>query len=326
MMGNRGIYHKGWTAVTKHRTPWVFTAGETPAFDDDHWELYDTNTDWTQAHDLAAEMPDKLGELQRLWLIEATKHNVLPLDDRVIERFNADLAGRPQLVRGSSQLLFAGMGRLSENIVLNIKNKSHSVTAEIVIPDNGARGVIVAQGGSGGGWSIYAHDGKLKYCYNLVRRKHFFVESADELPAGTHQVRMEFAYDGGGLAKGGDVTPYLDGTEQASGRVEQTIPYVFSLDEGVDIGREFGTTVSPDYPIGGACNESGSRRGRSPERATGGVEYVGDPARRTGHSVAPSRRAIIASWATQCRRPRVIDDPDLDDGAEVVIPLGGAPR
>ena len=249
MMGNRGIYHKGWTAVTKHRTPWVFTAGETPAFDDDVWELYDTNTDWTQARDLAAQMPEKLHELQRLWLIEATKHNVLPLDDRVIERFNADMAGRPQLVAGSSQLLFAGMGRLSENIVLNIKNKSHSVTAEAVIPEGGARGVIVAQGGSGGGWSLYAHEGKLRYCYNLVRRRHFRVESVETLPAGTHQLRMEFAYDGGGIGKGGNVTLYVDGRQQGEGRVEQTIPFVFSLDEGVDVGREFGTTVSPDYPV-----------------------------------------------------------------------------
>jgi arylsulfatase len=249
MMGNRGIYHKGWTAVTKHRTPWVFTAEETSPFDDDVWELYD-DTDWTQARDRAAQMPDKLHELQRLWLIEATKHNVLPLDDRVIERFNADMAGRPQLVRGNSQLLFGGMGRLGENIVLNIKNKSHSITAEVVIPKGGAHGVIVAQGGSGGGWSLYAHEGKLKYCYNLVRRQHFYVESAGMLPEGTHQVRIEFAYDGGGIGKGGDVTLYVDGERQGEGRVDQTIPFVFSLDEGVDVGREFGTTVSPDYAIG----------------------------------------------------------------------------
>ncbi len=248
MMGNRGIYHKGWTAVTKHRTPWVFTAKDTLPFDDDTWELYD-ETDWTQARDRAAEMPDRLHELQRLWLIEATKHNVLPLDDRVIERFNADMAGRPQLVSGNSQVLFGGMGRLGENIVLNIKNKSHSVTAE-VIPKSGAQGVIIAQGGSGGGWSLYAHQGKLKYCYNLVRRKHFYVESGAALPEGTHQVRMEFAYDGGGLAKGGTVTLYVDGDQQAEGRVDQTIPFVFSLDEGVDVGREFGTTVTPDYPTG----------------------------------------------------------------------------
>jgi arylsulfatase len=249
MLGNRGIYHNGWTAVTKHRTPWAFT-GAVPAFDDDVWELYDTTTDWTQVRDLSGEMPDRLHELQRLWLIEAAKHNVLPLDDRLIERFNADMAGRPQLVQGTSQLLFSGMGRLSENIALNIKNKSHSVTAELVVPEGVAQGVIIAQGGSSGGWSLYAHGGRLKYCYNLVRRQHFFVESAEAIPEGTHQVRMEFAYDGGGIAKGGTVTLYIDGERQGDGRVEQTIPFVFSLDEGVDVGREHGTTVSPDYPIG----------------------------------------------------------------------------
>ena len=131
MFGNRGIYHKGWTAVTRHKTPWLLVGEKVPAFDDDVWELYDTTKDWSQAKDLAKEMPDKLHELQRLWLIEATRYNVLPLDDRVAERMNPDLAGRPVLIKGNTQILFGGMGRLSENSVVNIKNKSHSVTAEI---------------------------------------------------------------------------------------------------------------------------------------------------------------------------------------------------
>ena len=135
MFCNRGIYHKGWTAVTRHSVPWI--GAELPALDDDVWELYDLD-DWTQAHDIAAENPDKLKELQRLWFIEAVKYNVLPLDDRRIERFNSDLAGRPVLVHGNSQFLYGGMGRLSENSVMNLKNKSHSVTAEIVVPDGGA--------------------------------------------------------------------------------------------------------------------------------------------------------------------------------------------
>jgi arylsulfatase len=248
MLCNRGIYHKGWTAVTKHRTPWQFT-GAVQGFDEDVWELYDTNTDWTQARDLAQAMPDKLRELQRLWLIEAVKYNVLPLDDRLVERFNADIAGRPQLVRGDSQLLFGGMGRLSENSVINIKNKSHSVTAEVEIPAGGAQGVIIAQGGAPGGWSLYAHGGKLKYCYNVVGRQYFYVESADALPAGNHQVRMEFAYDGGGLAKGGNVALYVDGQKAGEGRVEYTTPFFFSLDEGCDIGWESGSPVSPDYGV-----------------------------------------------------------------------------
>jgi arylsulfatase len=248
MLSNRGIYHKGWTAVTKHRTPWHFT-GAAPAFDDDVWELYDTNTDWTQAHDLSDEMPDKLHELQRLWLIEAVKHQVLPLDDRLVERFNADMAGRPQLIHGNTQLLFGGMGRLSENSVINVKNKSHSVTAELEISKGGATGVIVAQGGATGGWSLYAHGGILKYCYNLVGREFFYVESKEAIPAGNHQARMEFAYDGGGIAKGGAVTLYLDGAKVGEGRVEHSVPFFFSMDEGCDVGRESGSTVSPDYSV-----------------------------------------------------------------------------
>jgi hypothetical protein len=162
MFCNRGIYHKGWTAVTRHSTPWDMT-GALPAFDEDLWELYD-DTDWTQARDLSAQMPDKLAELQRLWLIEVSKYNVLPLDDRRVERFNSDLAGRPVLVKGSSQLLFGGMGRLSENSMLNLKNKSHSVTAEVVVPEGGADGVIIAQGGEFGGWSLYLVEGRPRYC------------------------------------------------------------------------------------------------------------------------------------------------------------------
>ena len=168
MFGNRGIYHKGWTAVTRHKTPWLLVGEKTPPFDDDNWELYDTNKDWSQANNLAKEMPDKLHYLQRLWLIEATRYNVLPLDDRVAERLNPDTAGRPILIKGDTQILFGGMGRLSENSVVSVKNKSHSVTAGIQVPPSGAEGVIIAQGGNIGGWSLYAKDGKLKYCYNLL--------------------------------------------------------------------------------------------------------------------------------------------------------------
>jgi len=148
MFGNRGIYHKGWTAVTKHKTPWILIGEQAPAFDDDVWELYDTTADWSQARDLSRDHPDKLHELQRLWLIEATRYGVLPLDDRVGERLNPELAGRPMLITGNSQLLFGGMGRLSEHAVVSIKNKSHSVTAEVVADDGPADGVIIAQGGS----------------------------------------------------------------------------------------------------------------------------------------------------------------------------------
>jgi arylsulfatase A-like enzyme len=249
MFCNRGIYHKGWTAVTRHSTPWLMTAAM-PAFDDDVWELYD-DTDWTQARDLAAEQPERLAELQRLWLIEVSKYNVLPLDDRRVERFNSDIAGRPTLVKGTSQLLFGGMGRLSESSVLNLKNKSHAVTAEITVPDGGAEGVIVAQGGEFGGWSLYLVEGAPRYCYNLFGVRSFTVTGEAAVQVGTHQVRMEFAYDGGGLGKGGDATLFVDGDPVGKGRIEGTVPLLFSADETLDLGSDTASPVAADYPEGG---------------------------------------------------------------------------
>ena len=247
MFGNRGIYLKGWSAVTKHKTPWVLVGGDLPAFDDDVWELYDGSKDFTQARNLATEQPEKLAELQRLWLIEAVKYNVVPLDDRSGERLEPTLAGRPTLIRGNSQLFFAGMGRLSENSVVSIKNKSFSVTAEVEIPDGGADGVIIAQGGRFGGWTVYFKDGKARFVYNTLGIHEYATAADTAIPSGTHQVRMEFGYDGGGLAKGGDVTLYYDGKAVGSGRVESTQPMIFSADETTDIGEETGTTVTPDY-------------------------------------------------------------------------------
>ncbi len=215
MSGNRGIYHKGWTAVTRHRIPWEAAAAKLPAFDDDVWELYDTNKDWSQSKNLAKDNPQKLHELQRLWLIEAVKYNVLPLDDRFAERANSELVGRPELIKGNKQLLFGGMGRLTESSIVNMKNKSHAVTAEVVVPRSGAEGVVIAQGGVTGGWSLYTKDGKPKYCYNFYGLNRYTVESTSKIPPGTHQVRMEFKYDGGGLAKGGTVTLYVDGNKAA---------------------------------------------------------------------------------------------------------------
>jgi arylsulfatase len=247
MFCNRGIYHKGWTAVTKHRTPWAALAEKLPAFDQDCWELYDTTTDWSQAKDLAKQQPDKLHELQRLWLIEAAKYNVLPLDDRTVARLNPDTAGRPQLVKGDRQLLFGGMGRLTESSILNLHNKSHAITADVVLPKEGAEGVIVALGGIIGGWSLYAKNGRLKYCYNFYGLKYSYTESTTTLPKGRHQLRMEFEYDGGGVAKGGNVTLYVDGKSVATGRVDETEPAIFSADETCDIGTEYGSSVTTDY-------------------------------------------------------------------------------
>jgi arylsulfatase len=284
MFCNRGIYHQGWTAVTNHSVPWM-TSPELPAFDDDVWELYDTSTDWSQAHDLAAEMPEKLAELQELWLEEARKHKVLPLDDRRIERFNAELVGRPELVKGNSQLLFGGMGRLTESSLLNIKNKSHAVTAEIVAPETGAEGVILAQGGAFAGWSLYTKDGRPKYCYNLLGLQRFKIGADAIIPPGTHQVRMEFDYDGGGPAKGGTVTLYLDGDTVGEGRVEATVPLIFSGDETADVGRDTGSAVSDDYD-----GESSV--------FTGTVNWVqidlGDDAKDADHLITPEERLSVA--------------------------------
>jgi arylsulfatase len=252
IMGNRGIYHRGWTAVTKHYTPWMMTAR--PAFDDDVWELY-SDKDWSQANNLAPQMPERLHELQRQWLIEAARYKVLPLDDRLMEKLNPDLAGRPVLIQGKTQLLFGGMGRLSENCVLNLKNKSHWIAAEIVVPEKGAEGVIVCQGANIGGWTLYAKNGKLKYCYNWGGFKTFIVESKDALPAGQHQVRMEFAYAGGGPGKGGKVTLYTDGKKVGEGNVDATLATIFSADDGTDVDEDSGAAIAPDYgPVGNAFN------------------------------------------------------------------------
>ena len=285
MAGNRGIYHKGWTAVTRHSTPWLLMGEKTPAFDDDVWELYDTSKDWSQANNLAQQMPEKLHELQRLWLIEATRYNVLPLDDRRAERFNSDMAGRPVLIKGNSQVLFGSMGRLSENSVLNIKNKSHSVTAEIVVPTTGAEGVIVAQGGNMGGWSLYAKGGKVKYCYNFLGIQYFYAESSSTLPPGDHQVRMEFAYAGGGLGKGGTASLYVDGKKVSEGNIGATEPIIFSADDGCDVGVDTGAPVSPDY---------GSRGNEFSGRIKGVQLAIAEDAESLDHLVSPEEALRIA--------------------------------
>jgi arylsulfatase len=283
MFVNRGIYHHGWTAVTRHSTPWLL--GEvTPPIDQDVWELYGPN-DWTQANNLAAEMPQKLEELQRLFILEAGKYNVFPLDDRRVERFNSDLAGRPTLIKGNSQLLFGGMGRLSESSVVNTKNKSHAITAQVAVPDGDAHGVIVAQGGAFGGWSLYATEGRLAYCYNYFGLQQSKVYGKSELPPGDHQVRMEFAYDGGGLGLGGTATLYVDGTQVGQGRVEKTQPMIFSADETTDVGADSATPVSDDY-------------GPQDSHFNGSIEWVqidlGEDADDADHYITDEERLRIA--------------------------------
>jgi hypothetical protein len=170
---------------------------------------------------------------------------------------NPDVAGRPVLIKGKSQILFGSMGRLSESSVLNLKNKSHSITAEIVVPTTGAEGVIIAQGGNIGGWSLYAKGGKLKYCYNLLGIQQFYAESSSALTPGDHQVRMEFAYAGGGFGKDGTASLYVDGKKVGEGKVGATAAMIFSADDGCDVGVDTGSPVSPDY--GSRGNEFSGR-------------------------------------------------------------------
>jgi len=193
-------------------------------------------------------MPERLAELQARFLDEARTYGVLPLDDRRVERFDAAIAGRPQLITGTSQTLYHGMGRLTEAVVLNIKNTSHAVAAEIDVPDGGATGVMIAQGGAFGGWSLYLRDdGVPAYCYNLLGMQLTKVAGAAPLAPGTHRVVMAFEYDGGGPGLGGRVRLLVDGEQAAEGRLERTVPLVFSLDETCDVGRDTASPVSDDY-------------------------------------------------------------------------------
>jgi arylsulfatase len=256
MFGNRGIYHKGWTAVTKHRTPWETGIVKTVAFNDDQWELYDTSKDWSQARDLAKEQPEMLHKLQQLWLIEAVKYNVLPLDDRMAERGNAEIAGRPELIAGDRQIVFGPTARVPGLAMITLQNKSHAITADLDVPRSGAEGVIAAMGGITGGFSLYARNGKPKYCYNFFGLQQTLVEGASVIPPGRHQVRMEFTYDGGGIAKGGTVSLFVDGKKNGEGRIEQTEPFAFG-EETCDVGHEGGSPVTTDYSHNGRTTFSG---------------------------------------------------------------------
>ncbi|MDQ8702605.1 arylsulfatase [Streptomyces sp. LHD-70] len=250
MCGNRGIYHDGWMAVTRHGVPWEMVPDKDRPFADDVWELYDLTTDWSQAHDLAAQHPQKLRRLQDLFLIEAAKHQVFPLDDRVTERENPAVAGRINLLGDRTSVTYrGGMRRFTEETTPNVKNRSHSITADIETPEPDARGVLIAQGGRFGGWTLYVKDGRPAYEYNWFDLHRYRIEAALPLSPGRHEVRLEFGYDGGGLGKGGAVTLTVDGKEQATGRVEQTIPYYFSFDETLNVGVDLGTPVSEEYAV-----------------------------------------------------------------------------
>jgi arylsulfatase len=240
MHGNRGIYSDEWMAVTKHSSPfeWADLDVVRGNFVDDKWELYDLTTDWTEAKDVAAEHPQKLRELQDVFLAEATRHNVLPLDDRITERCNPAIAGRADPLRERTSMTFkAGMNRLTEDTVPSVKNRSHAITAEVEITNERPNGVIVSQGGQFAGWTLYLVDGCPAYTYNYLGIEWFTVGSEQPLPTGVHNLRLEFAYDGGGLGKGGTAKLFIDGESVASGYVGATVSVWFesTLDIGLDV-------------------------------------------------------------------------------------------
>jgi arylsulfatase len=249
MFGNRAIYRDGWLARTIHRAPWQLT--NLPPLTTDVWELYDVANDFSLTKNLAAEQPEKLKEMQALFMQEAEKYHVLPLDDRTIERANAALAGRPDVMGDRTSLtLYEGMQGMLENTFMNVKNRSKKITAELDIPADGANGAILSQGGRFGGWSLYMKDGKPAYTYNFLGLARYDVVASQPLSAGPATVTLDFAYDGGGVGKGGKATLSVNGQSVAEVRVEKTQPNVFSADETADVGIDNQTPVAEGIGIG----------------------------------------------------------------------------
>jgi len=243
-LGNRGIYKDGWYALTTHLLPWVGKPQTT--FDQDKWELYNTEEDFSCAIDLAAKYPDTLKEMQALFLSEAVKYSVLPLDDRAYERMNPAIAGRPDIMAGRTSLtVYEGMISMPENAFINTKNQSYSISADVEIPKTGADGVILAQGGGHAGFSLYVKGNKLKFAYNYLGDV-TTIASAEPLPAGRVTLLYDFAYDGGKPGSGGTGTISVNGKKVASGRIESTIPYLFGV-ETADVGMDLYHPVTSDY-------------------------------------------------------------------------------
>lgn len=249
IFGNRGIYHEGWLAHTVHKAPWE--PKPRASLLNDTWELFHVSQDFSAATDLAAQNPAKLAELQALFMKEAIANQATPLDDRLFERFSAALVGRPDLMGGRTSLtVYEGMTGMTENVFINIKNRSHSITAETVIPEGGANGVIIAQAGKFGGWSLYLKDGIPIYAYNFLGLETTKVAASEAVPTGKATIRFEFAYDSPGMGKGGIGTIFVNGTKVGEGKIARTQPGIFSGDEGADVGLDGETSVSDDYKQG----------------------------------------------------------------------------
>ncbi len=248
MFGNRAIYHDGWVAATRHSIPWL--VAPLPPFDQDRWELYNVDVDFSEANNLAAQNPAKLKELQDLFVQEAIRNHVFPLDDRRVERFDAAIAGRPDLIGSRKSLtLYEGMTGITENAFINIKGRSFSITADVEVVA-GANGVIIAQAGRFGGWSLYVKDGRAHHVYNFGGLQRTDVASPQPLTAGRHTIRYEFVYDGGAPGSGGLSRLSVDGTTVGETRVPRTMPFMYSGDEGVDVGTDNETPVTEEYKEG----------------------------------------------------------------------------
>lgn len=249
MFGNRGIYDHGWIAATRHSIPWLLT--QNPPFSQDVWELYNTTDDFSEAHDLAAQNPAKLKELQDVFTKEAIKNHVLPIDDRRAERFNAAIAGRPDLMGDRTSLtLYPGMFGLSENAFINVKNRTYTVTASVELHDSSTNGVIIAQAGAFGGWVLYMKDGKVHHEYNFFGVERTNIASSSALSAGKHVIKYAFIADAPKPGTGGKCTLFVDGQQVVEGYIPKTQPFAFSADEGVDVGMDGETAVSNDYKEG----------------------------------------------------------------------------
>jgi len=240
--GNRAIYHDGWMARVIHRAAWETKPRTT--LDKDVWELYDVRNDYSLSNDLAKKEPKKLAEMQALFMQEAEKYHVLPMDDRTLERSIAAMVGRPDLMGDRTSLTLAeGMTGMMENVFLNVKNKSKTITAEVEVPQGGANGAIIVQGGRFGGWALYVKDGVPAYDYNFLGLQRTTIASAKKLAPGKNTIKFDFAYDGGGPGKGGIGTLFVNNEKVAAGRIENTQAGIFSADETADVGIDLGTPV-----------------------------------------------------------------------------------
>jgi arylsulfatase A-like enzyme len=241
--GNRSIYHEGWYARTIHRAPWERESRRPLA--EDIWELYYTPDDFSLVNDLSTQNPEKLKELQDLFMKEAEKNHALPIDDRLFERMIAANVGRPDIMGDRKSLTLAeGMVGMSENVFINIKNRPITLTAEVEIPEGKtANGILIAQGGRFGGWALYVKDGVAAYDYNFLGMQRFTVVANQKLTPGKHTIVFDFAYDGGGPGKGGMGTLTVDGKKVGEGRIERTQAGIFSADETADVGIDLATPV-----------------------------------------------------------------------------------